>query len=461
MTDGGDVCRPAWVADLVHQGQDAVAAFTADGVIVYANPAVAELLGHDRQDLIGRSAFDLIHPADLGRSTVTVEGMAGGARPLPGLIRLRRADGTFGSFELTLSPVDTPRSDPRAPGPMTAVTIRDVSFQDAHWRFLTALTAGLDLHACFTVLAEGLSTAVDGVMGIGYDDDGARRSAGPAGPVLCGVTATAVADRTPGTPWATVLDAGGAAVAPVEDLPQPWRSLAAARGAGACVAVAVEDPDGGTPALIVQWPTEAALARILAEALVRRPRQAVSVALDRRASQRRLEHLAHHDPLTGLLNRTRFFALLAGLRSTRTGYGVLYVDLDRFKPVNDRLGHAVGDRTLVECARRIVAAVGSDAAIARIGGDEFAVALPGIDPQSLEARAADVVAAMARPITVDGRVLDVGASVGAARTDGRHHADTVVAAADAALYRAKREGRSTWRRAPSIDGDPSAFPSTT
>jgi len=211
----------------------------------------------------------------------------------------------------------------------------------------------------------------------------------------------------------------------------------------------------------VQWPSEAALARILAEALVRRPRQAVSVALDRRASQRRLEHLAHHDPLTGLLNRTRFFALLAGLRSTRTGYGVLYVDLDRFKPVNDRLGHAVGDRTLVECARRIVAAVGSDAAVARIGGDEFAVALPGIDPQSLEARAADVVAAMARPITVDGRVLDIGASVGAARTDGRHHADTVVAAADASLYRAKRQGRSTWRRAPSIDIDPSAFPSTT
>lgn len=441
---------PSWVGRLVDQGQEAVAAFAADGALVYANRAAEDLLGHRRGALLGTDAFALVHPEDLERVGTVIEGIADGARPLPGLIRLRRADGEWTLYEISPSPIDLEGTD--GPGPLTAVTIRDTAHMDAQWRFLTALSAGADLHHCFTVLAEGLSNDTDGAMGIAYDAGGARRVAGPLDPALAGVAADGRLDTTAGSPWTVASRSGRAVAVALADVPEPWRSRAAATGACACVVVPVPDPASVAPALIVQWPPAEAMAGLLAEALDRRPRQAITLALDRRDAQRRLEHLAHHDALTGLLNRGRFFAGLAELAAAGRPYGVLYVDLDRFKPVNDRLGHDIGDHTLVVCARRMERSVGPDDLVARLGGDEFAIACPAGTAEVLEQRAATVVEALGQPFRIGDHLVDVGASVGIARTDGHDSPDVVVAAADAALYEAKRAGRSTWRRAAALGG---------
>jgi diguanylate cyclase (GGDEF)-like protein len=137
---------------------------------------------------------------------------------------------------------------------------------------------------------------------------------------------------------------------------------------------------------------------------------------------------------------------------------VLYVDLDRFKPINDTFGHVVGDHALVVCARRLERLAGPADTVGRLGGDEFALACAGIDPAGLEARAEQVVASLGQPFRIGAHLVEGGASVGVAHTDGGHAPDAVVAAADRALYVAKHEGRATWRAAPRIatgaDPDP-------
>ncbi|HMJ74878.1 MAG TPA: diguanylate cyclase [Iamia sp.] len=441
MTDA--VVAPPWVAALVEQAREAIAAFGPDGRLVYANPAADELLGHPSGTLLGTNAFDLVHPDDLARVATVVAGMSGGARPLPGLIRVRRGDGEWALYEISPSPIEVGDES----GPLMAVTIRDTSHQDAQWRFLTALSGGADVQHCFDVLANGLTSETDGPMGIAYDGNGVRVVAGPLDPELVGVTSDGRLDTYPGAPWTVAARTGRPVAAPVADLPEPWRQRAVAMGAAACVVVPVADPASVAPALIVQWPPDEAMAELLSEALARRPRQAITLALDRRDSQRRLEHLAHHDALTGLLNRGRFFSDLAELAAAGRPYGVLYIDLDRFKPVNDRLGHDIGDHTLVVCARRMERSVTEGDLVARLGGDEFAIACPDIGSEELEDRAAGVVAALGQPFRIGEHLVDVGASVGLARSDGHDAPDAVVAAADGALYEAKRAGRSTWRRA--------------
>ena len=169
-----------------------------------------------------------------------------------------------------------------------------------------------------------------------------------------------------------------------------------------------------------------------------------------RREQERLTALSQRDPLTGLLNRAGFEQFLE--REARAGQGaslgLLYVDLDRFKPVNDEHGHAVGDRLLQAVARRLGSLVRPSDAVARLGGDEFVMLLPHIGAAAhCEAVAEKVVAALLAPFDVDGQRLEIGASVGVAlgvEADGDWGA--LIRRADAALYRAKASGRGRFAR---------------
>jgi diguanylate cyclase (GGDEF)-like protein/PAS domain S-box-containing protein len=157
-----------------------------------------------------------------------------------------------------------------------------------------------------------------------------------------------------------------------------------------------------------------------------------------------LQYLAAHDALTGLLNRSgaldRLGALMLAPHVDRC-VAVLYVDLDRFKDVNDRFGHQVGDRLLVQAAHRLTAALRDDDLVARLGGDEFLVVLETASEEQLEARARDVHRALRRPS--DPGMPDATASIGMALWDGSEGPDGLVHRADEALYRAKRTGRDT------------------
>ena len=166
--------------------------------------------------------------------------------------------------------------------------------------------------------------------------------------------------------------------------------------------------------------------------------------------------LARQEPLTGLHNRIGLYehltATLAEVRVTGQAAAVLLLDLDRFKAVNDTLGHPVGDALLRKVAQRLRNAARREDVVARLGGDEFALVQSGAEqPRAAEALARRLVDLVGRTYVIDGHMLNVGASVGIALVpaDGPEaeglNADDVMKHADLALYRAKAEGRGTFR----------------
>jgi diguanylate cyclase (GGDEF)-like protein/PAS domain S-box-containing protein len=184
-----------------------------------------------------------------------------------------------------------------------------------------------------------------------------------------------------------------------------------------------------------------------------KPRYLLGVIEDvteRREAEARIAHLAKHDALTELPNRTGFSEhlqkMLGNASESLESFALLCIDLDRFKEVNDVFGHSVGDELLQVIARRLQAA-GEGAFVARLGGDEFGILTAGNRQASNAAALADrLLACVANDVEVGGRPLRMGFSIGVAvyPSDGMDDA-TLMSNADAALYRAKAEGRGTVR----------------
>ena len=169
----------------------------------------------------------------------------------------------------------------------------------------------------------------------------------------------------------------------------------------------------------------------------------------REEAQAELAHQAAHDPLTGLPNRSAGLALideaLAQARLRGTGAGLLFVDLDDFKKVNDTLGHGAGDAVLCEVAALMRAAVRRGDVVARLGGDEFVVLLRSVGDEATAVEVAHrIVGELSRPVVIgNGYRVRVGASIGVAvGNQAGTDADTLLREADTALYRAKASGRS-------------------
>lgn len=167
----------------------------------------------------------------------------------------------------------------------------------------------------------------------------------------------------------------------------------------------------------------------------------------------RIEQLAHYDSLTGLANRSllddRLARLVALAGRNASPLAVLLFDLDGFKAVNDRHGHAAGDALLVGVARRALECVRASDTVGRLGGDEFLVLLPDTDRDGARSVAGKILEAMARPFDIGDVQAGVSASIGGAFLPGQPvGAGALVRAADAALYESKRKGRNTYTEAP-------------
>src|SRR6185503_3449033 len=175
---------------------------------------------------------------------------------------------------------------------------------------------------------------------------------------------------------------------------------------------------------------------------------------DLKQAHTRMSELATHDYLTGLPNRVLLYQHvdLALSRYKRSGQTValLFLDLDRFKPINDELGHHVGDAVLVTLADRMHEVVRDTDTTARIGGDEFAVLVEGYESHGLLERVAErLIAAVSEPIEVEGSTVSVGVSIGIVAADrSTTDADTLLTRADAAMYEAKAAGRGRFVFAP-------------
>ncbi|WP_232631306.1 diguanylate cyclase domain-containing protein [Methylobacterium sp. Leaf118] len=169
----------------------------------------------------------------------------------------------------------------------------------------------------------------------------------------------------------------------------------------------------------------------------------------RKALEARLEHLASFDTLTGLPNRMQFGqSLIMAIERARLGrvsVALFYMDLDRFKAINDTLGHEAGDFVLQTCAARLRTVLRGADVVARLGGDEF-TALLARDRSELSPIAERLVAAIGEPIAYKATTLSVGLSIGIACTpQDADRPDALLSAADQALYRAKAAGRNTFR----------------
>jgi len=168
-------------------------------------------------------------------------------------------------------------------------------------------------------------------------------------------------------------------------------------------------------------------------------------------AERRLSHLAHHDTLTGLPNRLLFHdrlqSALALSRRNAWLMAVLFVDLDRFKGVNDTLGHEVGDKLLQEAAHRLQRSVRECDTVCRMGGDEFALVLPELGDMDEAAQVPQrIVESLRAPLRIDGHDLALTASIGIALFPAdAEEPETLVRCADAAMYRAKKLGRDNYQ----------------
>lgn len=167
---------------------------------------------------------------------------------------------------------------------------------------------------------------------------------------------------------------------------------------------------------------------------------------DRRRSEARIRHLARHDGLTALANREVFLeSLTEAVCAARLGaapFAVHYIDIDNFKPINDRFGHAVGDQVLVMVADRMRQAAQGGELLARLGGDEFVVLQYRVDDaQAARALAERLLTALAAPMEVEGHVLSLGASIGiAVYPEAGDDAELLMRHADSAMYAAKAQG---------------------
>lgn len=172
---------------------------------------------------------------------------------------------------------------------------------------------------------------------------------------------------------------------------------------------------------------------------------------ERKTAEERIQYLAHHDVLTGLPNRLllrdRLEQVLVHVRRARSRAAVLFLDLDRFKRVNDSLGHPAGDELLKQVAERLRACVRLEDTISRQGGDEFLLVLGDLrDPEDAVRVSHKIGEAIARPYFIEGRQVRITASIGIALVpEAGADADTLIRHADAAMYDAKAGGRDTFR----------------
>jgi diguanylate cyclase (GGDEF)-like protein len=249
--------------------------------------------------------------------------------------------------------------------------------------------------------------------------------------------------------WTQLLGASEPFVVNLTELPAALRREAESLGYRSLWASPSDrDPSGRPGVWAIAWRRE--LHRDADETrtgMMARLATLAGLALARSRNEARNAYAASHDVMTGLWNRDAIYSWLSDALGSEggEGVGVIYFDLDRFKPINDQYGHAAGDRVLREIARRLTAESPPEGRVGRFGGDEFVHVGPASDLDQVERLANRLAAVLVTPIELrSGEVVQVGASTGSAFTrPGAMSADELVELADAALYRVKetRPGR--------------------
>jgi len=432
---------------------DAVVVLAPGGRIVWVNDAFCRLTGQDRADLLGADGLALVHPDEIGRA---IDGIDYASR-FPGRTsvapyRLRAGDGRWLPIELNSSSVDRPD------GEHLVLAVRDGTPRTDISRALHSVASGNPFASTAALVGEAISRRwPNSALAISIGARGGAREV--LGSPLTGVLAAHAAGQLAhlGIPAPWELVAGGdVALVDRTEMADVLRSAAEEAGFEGFAVAAIADP-GGRPGCLCVWFDHTVIGRLEFRHAAAELTGLLGLALERRHHLWELWHVASHDSLTGLLNRAGFFERFGTqVEATRRAgdevVALFFLDLDGLKSINDRGGHAAGDRLLVDVAERLRAVVGRGTLLARLGGDEFVLTAtyPRSEAKgSAEALAQAVVDEAAglgwsARSSADRGDVAVAASVGIALDDGDVAVVRILERADAAMYRAKSAGRSRW-----------------
>ncbi len=403
-------------------------------------------LGYEVANLVGTSVFDHVAPDDVDDLAIYFLENAGQsldvvALPLPFRVTLVAADGR--THPVDVVPTAVEQGDD---GMTWVVLLVPVALQTAVSRSLELEMSGAPRNDVKEMLTEELAVENENYVTkwflVDLDDSASPAvvSARRDNRAMAELLTNEIFERR-WQPWGD-LPPGETSMIALEDLPEPLRVHAAAQD-WRRVSVTPVHLEGSIVAAYVLFgrvPADYDLGVINLN-VVGRIRSLVNVTallIARWRERDRLVRAATHDSLTGLANRDAFFDAC-----TRAGGPavVLYVDVDRFKPINDGFGHDIGDHVLKEVAQRIKRACGPNAVVARFGGDEFVVLLDASDSAEAHEIGERIIATVATPMTAGEFAGQVHVSVGLATMSDQSAAD-VVDAADRAMLQAKRAGRS-------------------
>lgn len=409
----------------------------------YLNDTCAQLLGQPREELLGRSVLDFVSVDHLD---FVVELMKGTEQFGNKVLGPNRVKYVTAAGEEHWTQVWARNAPPEVCPGGFIVTVTSESVRDV--LSATATSVGTDSTLDWTLAGVAEST-----RGLPLDASGAVlavEASASSDQRVFRVIGDWPVDRSliddPSMPWRAALESGQAYdIADLDDsaLPGSVRMAFARVGIHALFVRPMGDADRGeTNGVFAVFrrapgPASANMNDHIEEAL-----RLAQVAFTMARRQSELEMASHRDALTGLANRAAFNDRL---RAERRATDVLFVDLDHFKQVNDTHGHEVGDRVLSMAAERMESTLRRDAQVFRIGGDEFIVLCEstGDDPAERIALAERIVDVLMTPFDVNIHRVRIGATVGIAASGSRSLVDTV-RAADGALYRAKKRGRSGW-----------------
>jgi diguanylate cyclase (GGDEF)-like protein/PAS domain S-box-containing protein len=414
------------------------------GTIVWAGGSIERFFGWTPAELIGETFTKVIAPASLPAviDAFTAIDDAFEATPWGGVgfpADIRRTDGTVTSCELSV--LTTRRSGL----PWYTVTVRRVGYERALDLAVSAMAEGLPLADILERLVGALQEMIpDSQVVVGEGWNGDRFAAVAGGPTdLLAVEGD--------TPWRRALSSGEDMwLADLDEMPPSVAALAGAAGLRGCWVHPVTTTGEARPAaVLVVWRTPPGPPTRFNWTTISRVGQLLQLTLQWHSSHRTLQYAATHDQLTGLANRQAFLARLETVARAAEGHAaLLFVDLDRFKPINESLGHPVGDRVLALVAERLTDVLRPGDLVARIGGDEFAVLCERLkQPGDVERVAERLLASLRRPLhPVDGAAAEVrlDASIGITALDPAEPVEETLSRVDVAMREAKLTGRGRW-----------------
>ncbi|MBN2623005.1 MAG: diguanylate cyclase [Acidimicrobiales bacterium] len=439
----GDDPSPEMFRAIAETAVNPFAIVDDNGVFLWVGRSIEELLGWRPDELVGRSIDAIVAPgslpdvltafAELDRVPRGSDYPRGGVGQAADLVC---RDGTLTPCSI----IAATRSQTGLPYHL--VFARRAGYERALDNALEAIARHAEVDEVLTHLVATLQQSIPRcVVAIG-DGWQAGRFA-----VAAGDGVDLLVDD-PASPWAQALATGeDVVVRNLDDLPSSLAALARSHGLSSCWVHPVTVPGDGRPmAALIMWRPYDGMPTRFTWTAVHRTGRLLRLTLQWDRSHRALEFAATHDTLTGLANRSAFVGRLGDIAKPAEGEAaVLFLDLDRFKPVNDDLGHLVGDRVLRAVGERLAGAVRPGDMVARIGGDEFAVLCERLAPGDAGTVAGRLLDALAVPIVLDGgHEVTVTASIGVTELGPGEDPETIIARADAAMREAKAGGRSRW-----------------